>query len=135
LVYVSAIINVIYCNCFGRINKQINKSQTNGILTKIYLKYFFFFWFSLRQLKLLACETVGEGTEGFKHMCVCFGRILSGHPYRYLPCPGGGWRPLSPDTMTVWRKMPPVAEFEPAMVRVATDALGRSATPPPLKYW
>jgi len=40
----------------------------------------FFGGLGFRQLRSLACGTVGKGTVGFEHMCVCFGRILSGHP-------------------------------------------------------
>jgi len=32
-----------------------------------------------------------------------------GSSSRYLPCPGGGWWLLSPDTVTARREVPPVA--------------------------
>jgi len=38
-------------------------------------------------------------------------------------------------TVTVRRKMPPVAGIEPALVRVATNALVHPATPSPTLYY
>ena len=38
------------------------------------------------------------------------------------------------DTVTARRKIPPMAEFEPAMVCVATNPLVRSANPFPYIY-
>jgi len=53
---------------------------------------------------------MGEGTADFKHVCVCFGGIFKWAPLGI--CHAGRCRPLSPDTVTAPRKMPPVVEFK-----------------------
>jgi len=69
------------------------------------------------------------GTVEGTRFCVWQNFLVSTRSY--LPCPGGGWEPLTPDTVTARRKMPPVAGIELALVRTATDALVRLATPSP----
>jgi len=44
----------------------------------------------------------------FKHVCLLVRQNFLVGTYRYLSFPGGGWRLLSPDTVTARRKMSPV---------------------------
>jgi len=82
----------------------------NSCMTNFFFDYFFnyvcLFWQNFAPVDI--CHALGGGMS---------------------PC-----RPFSPDTVTARRKMPPVAEFEPAAVRVVTDALVRSAIPSPIKH-
>jgi len=42
-----------------------------------------------------------------EHPLTLIGHLI----HRYLPCPDGGWRLLSPDTVIAQREVPPVAVF------------------------
>ena len=52
----------------------------------------------------------------------------------YLPCPGGGWRHFSPDTVTCLKKNAARGWVRTGAGVHRNDALIFSATPSPLKY-
>jgi len=68
----------------------------------------------------------------FKHVYTVWQIFLVG-TRKYLPCLGGGWWHFSPDTVPCPKKNATRGRsFVPVLVRVATDAIVRSATPSPI---
>jgi len=101
----------------------------------INVKSIYFFFIELKPgnygaISCFFCFIVGgNGWNGWSKHVFRFGRISSWTlvGFCHARVRDGG---LSSDTMTVRRKIPPVAGIEPALVRVPTDALVRSATTP-----